>query len=268
VTSLAEYKSSRELFYNLTLRELRSKYKRSFLGWTWSMVNPLVNTMVYTIVFLYFLHIGGTTGEPSGLNVYALHLLCAMLPFNFFQNCVFGCMGTLIGNGNLIKKTYFPRDLMPAAAVGANLVSHAIEMGILVIVLLCFGQWRLAPMLPLVVFLILVTALFSLGFGMLVSILNVYFRDVEHFMAIFFLVWMYGTPIIYTFQQIGNHPAIIDALKVNPMTDMATAFQSILYDGKLPSLLDTSYYVVSAVVIFVIGYKVFLRLEGRLAEEL
>lgn len=268
MTALSEYRGSRELFNNLTLRELRSKYKRSFLGWAWSLVNPLVNTMVYTIVFLYFLHIKGTAAEPSGLNVFALRLLCAMLPFNFFQNSVFGCIGTLVGNGGLIKKTYFPRALLPASSVAANLVSHAIEMGLLVIVLLCFGQWRLIPFLPIVAFLMLVTAVFSLGFGMLASILNVYFRDIEHFMVILFLVWMYGTPIIYTFQQIGNNPLIIDLLRANPMTEMALSFQAVLYAGALPSPVDVGYYVLSAIVVLLIGHLVFQRLEGRLAEEL
>jgi ABC-type polysaccharide/polyol phosphate export permease len=268
MTTLAEYRASRELFNNLTLRELRAKYKRSFLGWTWSLVNPLVNTIVYTVVFLDFLHLKGAIGSPSGLNVYALYLLCAMLPFNFFQNCVFGCMGSLMGNANLIKKTYFPRDLLPAASVMSNLVSHAIEMGLLIVILLAFGQWRLLPFLPLVIVLMAVTAIFALGFGMMVAVLNVYFRDIEHFMQIFFLLWFYGTPIIYSFTQIGNHPGIIEALKVNPMTDMSLAFRAVLYDGTWPSLLDTSYYIVSALAIFAIGYKVFARLEGRLAEEL
>src|SRR5579875_3584867 len=98
MTTVAEYRSSRELFNNLTLRELRSKYKRSFLGWTWSLVNPLVNTLVYTVVFLYFFHIHPSKAEPSGLNVYALSLLCAMLPFNFMQTTVMTSIGSLIGN--------------------------------------------------------------------------------------------------------------------------------------------------------------------------
>lgn len=268
MTTLAEYRSSRELFNNLTLRELRSKYKRSFLGWTWSLVNPLVNTIVYTVVFRYFLHLSGYIGNPSGLNVYALYLLSAMLPFNFFQTCVFGCMGSLTGNANLIKKTYFPRDLLPAASVASNLVSHAIEMGLLMVVLLAFGDWRILMFLPLTIVLIAVTAVFSLGFGMLAAILNVYFRDVEHFISIFFLLWFYATPIIFTFQQIGHHPIVIDLLKINPMTDMALSFRAVLYDGVLPSPIDMGYYVVSSFVLLAIGYKVFSRLEGRLAEEL
>ena len=268
MTTIAEYRGSKELLANLTLRELRSKYKRSFLGWTWSLVNPLVNTLVYTVVFLDFFGAHAVKGSPSGLTIYSLYLLCAMLPFNYVQSTVMGSIGSLIGNGNLIKKTYFPRDLLPAATTLSNLVSHGIEMGLLTVILVVFGQWRVLPFLPIVVLLMAVNAVFACGMALMFSIINVYFRDVEHFMAIFFLLWFYGTPIIYPLGQIGHHPLILTILKINPMTDMSTAFRAVMYNGTLPPLLPTAYFVASAVVMFAIGYKVFARMEGRLAEEL
>src|SRR5579875_4159831 len=99
---VAAYRSSRELFINLTLRELRSKYKRSFLGWTWSLVTPLATMAVYTIVFRLFLR---STPEPGvhGLNVYALFLMCGLLPWTFFSMCVMGAIGSLVGNASLIQ---------------------------------------------------------------------------------------------------------------------------------------------------------------------
>ncbi len=270
MTTIAEYRGSKELLANLTLRELRSKYKRSFLGWTWSLVNPLVNTLVYTVVFLDFFGAHAVKGSPSGLTIYSLYLLCAMLPFNYVQSTVMGSIGSLIGNGNLIKKTYFPRDLLPAATTLSNLVSHGIEMGLLTVILVIFGQWRVLPFLPIVLLLMVVTAVFACGMALMFSIINVYFRDVEHFMAIFFLLWFYGTPIIYplTQPQLARHPGVIDLLKINPMTDMSLAFRAVMYDGTWPPLWSTVYFVASAVVMFAIGYKVFARMEGRLAEEL
>ncbi|MCU4185588.1 ABC transporter permease [Acidiferrimicrobium sp. IK] len=268
MTTVAEYRGSRELLVNLTLRELRSKYKRSFLGWTWSLVNPLVNTLVYTVVFLDFFHAHAVKGSPSGLTIYSLYLLCAMLPFNYVQNTVMGSIGSLIGNGNLIKKTYFPRALLPAATTLSNLVSHGIEMALLIVILLAFGQWRVLPFLPIVVLLMVVNAIFALGMALMFSVLNVYFRDIEHFMGIFFLLWFYGTPIIYPLTQIGHHPAIMTILKINPMTDMAAAFRAVMYSGTWPPLLSTAYFVASAFVMFGIGYAVFSRMEGHLAEEL
>ncbi len=159
--NLAEYRAHRELLTHLTLRELRSKYKRSFFGWAWSLATPLVNMVVYSIVFSYFFHAAVLPGEPSGLHIYALFLMCGMLPFNFMQGAVMGCIATLIGNGNLIKKTYFPRELLPASTVFSNLVSHFIEMGLLLVALLAFGNWRALVYLPITIVLILLTTIFA-----------------------------------------------------------------------------------------------------------
>jgi ABC-type polysaccharide/polyol phosphate export permease len=266
MTTLADYRGSKELFVNLTLRELRSKYKRSFLGWTWSLVNPLASMLVYTVVFEFFLKIKVLPGSPSGLHVYALYLLAALLPWNFFQNCVFGCIGSLVGNANLIKKTYFPRELLPAAAIGSNLVSHLIEMGLLVVALVAFGNWRAIEFLPVTIFLMMVMTVFALGAGMLFSVLNVYFRDIEHFMGIFFLLWLYGTPIIYPITYVHGH--LVTILKLNPMTDAALSLRASLYDGKMPGLIELGYFTVFAAFALAVGAYVFNRFEGNLAEEL
>lgn len=266
MTTIAEYRASRELFYNLALRDLRSKYKRSFLGWAWSLINPLVNTIVYTVVFAYFLRVQIPPGEPSGLHLYALHLLCAMLPWNFFVSGVTGSIGSLVSNGNLIKKSYFPRSLLPGATVGASLVSHGIEMGLLVFVLVCFGDYQSLYYLPVTALIVLLVAILALGLGLFFSVLNVYFRDIEHFMNILFLVWMYATPIVYPISVVPHKILLFD--KLNPMTDASLSLFATMYDGTHPGLLEMSYLAVVAFVTLAIGLKVFSRLEGRLAEEL
>jgi ABC-2 type transport system permease protein len=231
------------------------------------LATPLANMAVYTVVFRYFLRITkGYHGQPSGLNVFALFLLCALLPWNFFYMSVMGCISSLVANSSLVKKTYFPRELLPASAVGAALVSHLIELGLLAAVLLGFGNWRVLEFLPFVLLLTALMALFALGFGLAVSALNVYFRDVEHFMSILFLVWMYLTPIIY---PLGIVPARFQTiLKINPMTDAVLCYRSVLYDGTHPGWLQLSYFAVWAVGLLVVGLTVFGRLEGGLAEEL
>jgi ABC-2 type transport system permease protein len=263
---IAAYRSSKELFVNLTLRELRSKYKRSFFGWAWSTINPLAITVVYTVVFKYFMKASVPPGYPSGLNVFALYLLAAMLPWNFMQASVMACIGSLIGSSNLIKKTYFPRELLPASNVAANIVSHAIEMGLLLIALVGFGNWRALEYLPITIFLILVMAVFALGLGLTLSILNVYFRDIQHFMSIFFLLWFFMTPIVYSIN--GRAPEVQKILKLNPMTDAALCFRATLYDGTYPGLIELTYFVASALVLVLIGRVIFNRLEPGLAEEL
>jgi ABC-type polysaccharide/polyol phosphate export permease len=264
-SAFKELRNSRELFNNLTLRELRSKYKRSWLGWTWSMINPLAYTAIYTIVFKYFLHAVAAPGA-NGLNVYALWLLCALLPWNFFQTAVTTAIGSLTGNANLIKKSYFPRQLLPIASVSAALVSHFIEMGLLVVALLAFGDYQSLIYLPMTVFLILVMVTFAIGLGLLLGVLNVYFRDVEHFMMIFFLVWMYLTPIVYSPSYL--HGKTIFIIKLNPITDATIAFRNALYYGTMPGPFELAAIVIAAVVALVVGWVVFCKYEGRLAEEL
>jgi len=272
--TLAEYRSHRELLSNFTLRELRSKYKRSVLGWAWSTINPVVYMVVYTIVFRYFFHarVQPKVPPPSHLNVYALFLLCGMLPFSYFQNGVMGSLTSLTGNSNLIKKTYFPRELLPASVVFANMVSHAIEMSLLLIALLAFGDWRALAYLPFTVVFMLLLAVFALGLGLALSALNVYFRDIEHFLGILFLVWFFMTPILYSFDTLGTtatkHPWVIDVLKLNPMTDAVLCFRNTLYNGTWPDWFEFGYFAVFAIGSFFAGWAVFNRLEGGLAEEL
>lgn len=273
MTAIAEFRGSRELFSNLALRELRAKYRRSILGWTWSMLNPLSTMVIYTIVFKYFLHANPPPGNPSGVDQYSVWLLCALLPWIFFQNCVNGSIAALLGNSNLIKKTYFPRALLPAASTAANLVMHLIEMSVLLVVLLAFSNWRALAFLPLTLCFIGIMAIFALGFGLLFSVVNVYFRDVEHFTSILFLIWMYLTPLVYPETFLTQHRPIegislLAIFKVNPMTDFAECFRSTLYDGRFPPLGPTVYVIGFSLAILAIGFYVFGRLEGRLAEEL
>jgi ABC-2 type transport system permease protein len=256
--SLREYGKYKELFYNLTLRDLRSKYKRSVIGWGWSMINPLANMFIYTIVFSMLLKIHPPFGIPSGINNYALMLLAAMLPFNFFQASVMESMGSLVGNQNLIQKTYFPRELLPAATVASKVVSHLIEMGLLLVAVVAWGNWRALMYLPFVIVLMAVVTVFGLGLAFLFSIGNVFYRDIYHFSGIFFFLWMFLTPIAYPFYLVGGGlngnptagavlqaPRYIHVLghalslgtifKLNPMTDAVLSFQAFLYNGQLPS---------------------------------
>jgi lipopolysaccharide transport system permease protein len=281
VSALAEYRSSRELFVNLTLRELRSKYKRSALGWAWSMINPLASTVVYTIVFSKFFHAHPHRGVPSGLSAYALWLLPAMLSWNFFQTGILSSVGGLIGNANLIKKTYFPRELIPASATAAALVSHLIEMGVLLAVMVAFGNYYALIYLPFTLLIILLTAIFSLGLGLALSVLNVYYRDIQHFLNILFLMWLYGTPIIYPNYLVnlksgtnqyryfpGTHIKFLSVMKINPMTEMELLIRQTMWNGAFPDWLNLLYYAAWAGAALAVGLWVFKRFEGHLAEEL
>ncbi len=249
--SFHEYGQYRELFYNLTLRELRSKYKRSVIGWGWSMINPLANMAVYTIVFSVLLKTTPPEGVPSGVHNYAIMLLAGMLPWAFFSGSVMESMGSLLGNQNLIQKTYFPRELIPASTVASKIISHLIEMGLLMVAVIGFGNWRAPLFIPGVLVLMAVVAAFALGLALLFSIGNVFYRDIQHFSGILFFIWMFLTPVVYPFYIVGGGlngstgafslPRHLGGLslgsvfKLNPMTDAVLLFQQLIYNGSLPS---------------------------------
>jgi len=269
MSSIRELTSSRELFLNLTLRELRSKYKRSVLGWTWSLLNPLATMAIFTVVFSQLLKITPDPGDPSGLDVFALFLLCGLLPWNYLSNSMNGGAQTLVINANLVKKVYFPRETLVAANTASWLFSLAIEMAVLSVALLAVGNMVL-PWLPMVIVLIAIETVFVLGVALLLASLNVYFRDTQHLLGILLQLWFYATPIVYPMKQVREHlsPGMLRLYEANPMVEYVGAFRNVLYDLRMPSAGTMAYLVVSAVVVFALGYVVFGRLEPRLAEEL
>jgi lipopolysaccharide transport system permease protein len=258
-----EYFQYKELFYNLTLRELRSKYKRSVIGWGWSMINPLANMLVYTIVFSQLFKITAPVGIPSHLDSYALMYLSSMLPFMMWQGSIMESMDALLGNQNLIQKTWFPRELIPGATVASKLVSHVIEMSLLLVVIVAVGNWRALIFLPGIIATMTVITAFALGMSLLFSVANVFYRDIKHFSGILFFIWMFLTPVTYPFYLVGGgisgppklgtgvlraarivhlfgHSFNLGTLfKINPMTDAVLTMQSFIYGGSLPGTTHT-----------------------------
>ncbi len=274
MATLTELSNARELMVNLTLRELRGKYKRSILGWTWSLFNPLVTMAIFTVVFLVFLRVRIPPGDPSGMNVFAFYLLCGLLPWNFLANGMNGGMTALINNATLIQKVYFPREILVAANVVSWLVALLIELAVFAVALLIAGNMVL-PWLPAVVLLVAVQAVFVIGIGLLLSVLNVYFRDVQHLMAILLQFWFYSTPIVYpltvvptTVELFGFDLPLRAVYELNPMVRFVEAYRDLLYDLRFPGVGDIAYLLAVSALALAIGLVVFNRLEPKLAEEL
>ena len=273
MTMLSELVGSRDLLANLTQRELRGKYRRSVLGWAWSLINPLALAAMFTVVFSVVFRANVPTGHPSGLDSYPLFLLCGLLPWNFLSNGINGSIGSLVGNANLVKKVYFPREVLVTSSVLSWVVSLLIEMSVLGVVLLLMGNMIL-PWIPMVLLLIGLQFLFVTGVGLALSVFNVYFRDVQHFMAIFLQLWFYASPIIYPISFIASHDRMIGPVhlltlyKLNPMTGFATSYQALLYDLRFPSWVQLSYVTLVSVASLTAGLLIFRRLDRRLAEEL
>lgn len=271
---LSEITSGRELFLNLTLRELRSKYKRSTLGWFWSLLNPLATMLIYTVVFSFYLKIEPPDGDPSGLHNFAFYLLCGLLPFNFLANSLTGGMGALVGNSNLVKKVYFPRELLVAANTASWLVSFLIELGVLAVALLFVGNVT-APWLPVVLVLVALQTVFVLGLALMFSVWAVYFRDLEHLIGLALQAWFFSAPIIVPVQVVQEELIVKRdwtwawrLYNLNPLTRFVEAYHDLLYHLRMPGLVDWGYLVLVSAASLLLGAYCFSRFEGRLAEEL
>jgi ABC-2 type transport system permease protein len=272
VSTVSEITASRELITNLTLRELRTRYKRSVLGWTWSLLNPLATVAIFTIVFKYFFKAQAPVGRPSGVENYAVYLLSGLLAWNFFNISVNGAMSVLVGNSGLIKKVYFPREGFVLALVASNLVSFLIELGVLGVILLLIGS-NILPWIPVVLLLVALLTVFVTGLGLILSVLNVYFRDLQYLVGMILLQMLfYLTPIVYPIRQVyeatAGKPLLRRLYTANPTVQFIESFHRVLYDRRMPTLQNWTYLVVVAAVSLVIGAAVFRRFEGRLAEEL
>lgn len=268
-----ELVASRELLFNLTLRELRSRYKRSVLGWSWSLINPLSNVLIYSVVFSVILKVQPPTGNPSGLKSFPLFLLCALIPWMFFANGMALTTESLLSNGNLIKKVYFPRELLVAAGVGSLVITMLIEMSVLIIVFLLFGNMVLL-WIPAVLLLVVLEALLVLGIGLMLSVLNVFFRDFRYLITILLNFLFYAIPIVYPISYVPVHAHILGATiplrtiyELNPLTRLVGAYRNVLYDTRFPPLSSMVIIAGSAFFFLAVGWAVFSRLQRRVAEE-
>lgn len=271
---------TRELLLNLTARDVKGRYKRTALGNLWSLINPIATMAIYTVVFGVLMRVP-IDASRTGLHIFALWLMCALIPWTFFASAVSVGLGAIVNNANLVKKVFFPREVLVASSVFALDVTTAIELGVLAVALLLFGNMVL-PWLPMALVLLALLTAFALGVALMLAVANVYFRDTEHFAAIGLQIWMYATPIIYPLALVARAEeevnevlaqwdlsvSLVTLWQLNPMYHFTNAFRSIFYEVTWPSGEDMIWVTVTAAVTLAVGIWVFRRFEPRLAEEL
>jgi lipopolysaccharide transport system permease protein len=273
-----EVLASRELLMNLIAREVKGKYKRTVFGQLWSLVNPLALMLIYTFVFGFIFRVRPLPGDPSGLNVFAVWLLCGLLPWIFFANVVSQGVNSIVANSGLIQKVSFSRVVLPLSVVGSSAYNWVFEMGVLVLVLSVVGAFVL-PWIPLLLVIMLLLTIFAAGVSLLLSIANVYFRDTQHFLSIILQLWMYLSPIIYPISLVREQsdrvgglfgtPITIEGIyQLNPMVHYIEVFRNILYDNRWPELSDWLACAAWAFGALVLGLWVFRKNEKNLAEAL
>lgn len=232
--------------------------------------------LVYTIVFAFILRVQPGVGDPSGVDVFAVWLLCGLLPWAFFANVVQTGMGSIIANTGLVQKVYFPRIVLPLSVTGSIGVNWLFEMGVLAIVLIAVGSFFL-PWVPLVLVMMVLLAIYATGLALLLAIANVYFRDTQYLMTIVMQIWFYLTPVIYPVALLqdpsdrvggllGTSVTVLDIYRLNPMERCVEIMRNLLYDNRWPAVDDMLYFTLVAFATFTIGVLVFRRFESRLAE--
>ena len=246
----------RELLFLLTWRDVQVRYKQTALGVVWALIQPLATMLIFTLFF------GRLAGMPSEGIPYPLFAFAGLLPWTFFANAVTNSGNSLVGNANLITKVYFPRMIVPGAAVGAGLVDFAIGFGLLVVLMAYYGVVPGVQVLLLPV-LVVQTTLLALGVGFWMSALNVKYRDIRHALPFLIQLWMFASPIIYP-------SSIVPAkwrwlLALNPMTGILECFRSSLFDRPVDWLaLGTSALITVSVLTYA-AYD-FRRVERTFAD--
>ena len=268
--------TAREVLYNLTLREIRGQYKRTVLGQLWSLANPLAAMLIYTFIFSFLFKLPLQIGSPSGLKSYALWLLVGLLPWMFFSRILNSGTGILVINSPLIQKVYFPRAILPLSLVGVVGFNWLFEMLVLVVALLIAGS-SIIIWVPLVLLVMILLGIFAAGIALLFSVLNVYFRDVEHAVTVFSQIWMYLTPVIYPITLVetqseqlggllGTNITLLGIYEINPLVSYISTFRSLMYDNALPSMQLWGMCTFWALLTFVLGMTIYAKYEKRLAE--
>jgi lipopolysaccharide transport system permease protein len=251
----------RELLYFLTWRDVKVRYKQTALGIAWVVMQPLMSTLVFT-VFL-----GMLARIPSDGIPYPLFVFTGLLPWTFFASAVTGSGNSLVGSTHLITKVYFPRMIIPCAAIGARLLDFFISFVILAALMLYYGAAPTRGLLLLPVLVALVTLL-ALAVGMWASAVNVKYRDVTVVLPVLIQIWMFASPVVYPSSIVYAHagaPALKWLYMANPMVGVIDNFRTALFGGPFNwSSLAVSAAVALALLVYA-AYN-FRRMEKSFAD--
>ena len=263
----------RELLRNLIRKELKVKYKNSVLGFVWTLLNPMLYLVVFTIVFTQLL--------DNGVDDFAVFFLSGLLVWTLFSTSLGGACSSIVGNASLVQKVWFPREILAVAAIGAALMHFFFQATVLVSALVIFQRAPDWQMLPLAVMALLTTLVLSTGIGLLLAAWNVYLRDVQHLLELALLAWFWLSAVVYPFKVISDRLAESGVSStwalLNPVIPIVITFQKAVYnpsDDTVPTYGFGWYFTVLAITLaasialLMIGLVVFGRLEDDFAEEI
>lgn len=262
----------RELIRNLVVRDLKVRYRNSVLGFLWSLVNPLLMMLVFTVVFQVML--------PQDIRAFPIFVLCAILPWNWFSASLNEAIPSVVNNAHLINKVYFPREVLPLSVVLANGVNFLLALLVLFAVIFAYGV-HLSLGTLLLPAIILIQLMFTLGVAFILATINVFYRDTGVIMEVVLLAWFFLTPIFYTVAVLPEYRTILGLTVpvqrlmyvVNPMASIISAYRDVLWgslQGGPPGTPGLDFLVrtiVTSVVILLGGYLTFTRYSPVFGEE-
>lgn len=244
-----------DLIRELVHRDLKLKYRRSFLGYLWSVLNPLLIMIVLTVVF--------STMFNKNIENYPVYLLTGRMLYDFLKTSTTQGMKSVFGNASLLKKVYVPKYIFTFSKITSCLVDTVLSMGALIIVMVVTGapfywQFLLCPLVILQIYV------FCIGLGFLLAVLDVFFRDVQYIYSAVTTAWLYLTPIIYPIERLSSKPGLQYAIThFNPLYYYVNQFRALIYYGELPSLKIFLGGWGFAVIMLVIGVYCFQRCKDK-----
>lgn len=249
----------RELLKSNIKKDIRGKYKGSFLGVLWSFISPLLSVAVYAIVFPYLFR--------NTVDNYLQFLVVGIIPWNFFTTTVSQGIMTIRVNGGIIKKVYFPREILPISVATSGLINFFIS-AIIMLVFCVGGGLGISWHILLFPFIAIIQYVLTLGLILGLSAINVYIKDTEHIVPFIINLLFYGTPILYDLETFGNIPSkVLFLINLNPFKHFMDIYRDIFMYHNIPTSVDVLYVLIWAIVLFVIGLFIFKKLEKRFAEE-
>ncbi len=255
---LREIFAYRQMIFSLIKRDLRGRYKGSFLGFLWTFLNPLFQLIVYTIVFSNIMR--------AGYENYYLFLFVALIPWIFFSTSVTGGASCIWAQKDMVNKIYFPREVLPIAHVTCQLVNMLLSFLVVFAVILVTGYGINPAAVFYLPVIILVEYLLALGLTMLASAVTVFLRDVEYILGILMMAWQFLSPVMYGVDIVPDDVRPVFA--VNPMTPVLAAYRDIFYYKKVPDVSTLIQAVLFGAVVLIIGVIVFEYLKRHFSEEM
>lgn len=249
--------SYRQMLKSMVLSDLRTRYKGSILGFLWTFINPLLTLLVYTIVF--------STIMRMNIEHYSVFMFIGLLPWINFSTSLLTSSGIIIRNSNLVKKIYFPHEILPLSNVIGGIINYLFGLVILCAAILLDGMTFSYHVVYFPVILLLQFIL-TLALSFIVSSVTVYFRDIEHILGALIMAWFYFTPIIYPESMIVEKYKFL--FDLNPIRPIFISYQNIFYYHQEPNWNNLTICYGFSLVLLVIGWFIFRRLNRNIAEEL